>query len=178
MKSTSTYINRSALFLFLLMSVSNVSSLPLSKRQELPPQCNSEDGYFIPPNPVIGAEAANHCQLMGGTLADINNQNVAILSGMVNGCLGTNKNVRIQTWDTNTFGTNNLILFSGHQAGAGTVSTSGASDRHFTLCKSSESTAASAKTSGAMKGLPPLPVNDGLEQAADCEFFTFFYKND
>jgi hypothetical protein len=178
MKSTHyTFISScSALLLLLLLltAATNVSSFPILKRQ-LPPQCNTEDGYFIPPNPVIGADASKYCQSMGGALADINNQNVATLTGVVNSCIGTDRNVRIQTWDTNAFGTNNLVLYSGYQAGAGTVSTSGANEKLFALCKTLEedfSGGASLKTANQMIESPSQPSTGGFQE--DNRKFTFY----
>ncbi|CAO3630500.1 unnamed protein product [Mucor hiemalis] len=136
MKSTIIYHSGYAAILFLLLSATNVSSSPVVKRQMLPLECTAENGgYFIPPNQVRGLEAVKYCQSMGGKLVDVNNENVNELTEIVTRCIGGNKNVRIQTWDTNGFGIYDLVLHTGVQAGAGTVGTARANEALYALCQ-------------------------------------------
>lgn len=136
MKSTIIYHSGYSAIIFLLLSVTNVSTSPIVKRQILPLECTAQEGgYFIPPNQVGGAEAIRYCQSLGGKLVDVNNGNVKQLTEIVSRCVGGNRNVRIQTWDTNAFGIYDLVLHTGSQAGAGTVGTARANEPLFAICQ-------------------------------------------
>ena len=154
--------------LFLL--VSTLDAAPLSKRQ-LPPQCYSKtSGFFIPPQAVTGLNAPGYCLSFDSSLADITNQNVMLVSSLVTRCLGSHKRVRIQSWDTNSFGTNSLVLHNGITGTAGTISTSG-SEPIYVLCKARQTGAipmlptvspaatTTATASQAVNTLPLTPVN-------------------
>lgn len=97
--------------------------------------CNDLNlGYFITPNTVAGDQASGYCQSLGGRLADIDVYNLAPLTALVNNCLGPNSRIRVQTWDTNTFGVASLAMSTGSMAGYGTVNIASNGEMLYALC--------------------------------------------
>lgn len=97
--------------------------------------CNDSNvGYFITPNTITGDQAFGYCQSLGGRLADVDTHNLLPLTALVNNCLGPNSRIRVQTWDTNTFGTASLAMFTGPVAGYGTVNIASNGEALYALC--------------------------------------------
>ncbi|KAI7879228.1 uncharacterized protein EV154DRAFT_576299 [Mucor mucedo] len=149
MKSSLIIIASSAL----LAATVNAASIP--KRAETP--CNIEDSrYFITPLRVSGDKAASYCQTLGGKLVDVDSRNSMDLTAMVNKCLASaERSVRIQTWETNNFGTNHLAM--ANEVGPPAVNVAPAEQELYALCatvEASEETPASASAEVAIADTP------------------------
>ncbi|CEP14244.1 hypothetical protein [Parasitella parasitica] len=107
-------------------------SLPEHSKRDV---CNDSTlGYFVTPDAISGDQAFGYCQSLGGRLADVNAHNVGTLTAFINDCLGPSSRIRIQTWDTNTFGTSSLAMFTGPFSGYGTVNIAANDDALYALC--------------------------------------------
>ncbi|KAK4509995.1 uncharacterized protein ATC70_006164 [Mucor velutinosus] len=105
--------------------------------------CNDPSlGYFITLSTITGDQAFEHCQSLGGRLATIGTHNLAPLTALVNNCLGPNSRIRVQAWDTNTFGTASLAMYTGPMAGYGTVNMASNGEALHALCAMTHGTMA------------------------------------
>lgn len=127
------HFNMRFLFLPLFsLVVAVVQARSIRKRGDM---CNDSNlGHFITPNTVTGDQASRYCHSLGGRLADIDVYNLAPLTALVNNCLGPSSRIRVQTWDTNTFGVASLAMFTGSMAGYGTVSVVSNGEALYALC--------------------------------------------
>ncbi|CAO3616718.1 unnamed protein product [Mucor fragilis] len=122
----------SAALLFLLPLYNSLAAARSIHKRDL---CNDSNvGYFITPNTITGDQAFGYCQSLGGRLADIDTHNLLALTALVNNCLGPSSRIRVQTWDTNTFGTASLAMFTGPVAGYGTVNIASNGEALYALC--------------------------------------------
>ncbi|KAI8080955.1 hypothetical protein BDF21DRAFT_451880 [Thamnidium elegans] len=133
MKLNLIYISASSA---LLASAANAASISKRDLEIQENQCDFVDSrFFITPAKVSGDTASSYCSSLGGRLADVNQQNSMDLSAIVSKCLGPDKSVRIQTWDTNSFGTNHLALTNGFQTAAGSVNVAAETEELYALCQ-------------------------------------------
>ncbi|KAL9549464.1 hypothetical protein MBANPS3_005192 [Mucor bainieri] len=114
--------------------------------------CNDLNlGYFITPNTITGDQASGYCQSLGGRLADIDVHNLAPLTALVNNCLSPSSSIRVQTWDTNTFGVASLAMSTGPMAGYGTVNIASNGEALYALCAMTYDVAFSAADEAYVK---------------------------
>lgn len=91
---------------------------------------------------------------MGGKLVDIGNHNLAALTVFINGCFGSYySRIRIQIWDTNTFATINLAIFTGSISGFGTVNITINDKALYALCAMTHSNVINADTSSTINNV-------------------------
>lgn len=138
MKLNLIYIGASSALLASAVNAASISTRQLSVEEN---QCNFVDSrYFITPLRVSGDKAAAYCQSLGGNLVDVDNRNSMDLTAMVSKCLASaERSVRIQTWDTNSFGTNHLAM--SNEAGPPAVNVAPENEELFALCSMVETQA-------------------------------------
>lgn len=132
----SLYQMKSSLILIASAALSaTVQAASITKRAEA--SCMEDSRYFITPLRVSGDKAASYCQTLGGKLVDVDSRNSMDLTAMVNKCLASaERSVRIQTWETNNFGTNHLAM--ANELGPPAVNVAPAEQELFALCATVE----------------------------------------
>lgn len=120
---------RSTLVIFGLISYCYAASIKPRQEQA----CDlDQQGFFVTPYEVTGEQARVLCQQLGGQLADITSQNMPAIAGAITRCHGASTHMRIQTWDTNSFGTSDLVMVSGEASGTVHVGNNG--EQLYALC--------------------------------------------